>query len=116
MTRPRISSRQLPGEHRRRPRVSLQPVTDPLLEAADVRIFPFHAFNLPLYTLFSSGFQEEIFVGSTKKAETPGADLSDRRPGRIAGDKGRSEAGRILPEWAADGDVFFTVLWVLIAL
>ena len=25
MTRPRISSRQLPGEHRRRPRASLQP-------------------------------------------------------------------------------------------
>lgn len=70
MTRPRISSRQLPGEHRRRPRVSLQPVTDPLSEAADVRIFPFHAFNLPLYTIFLSGFQEEIFVGSTKNEKT----------------------------------------------
>ena len=106
MTRPRISSRQLPGEHRRRLRVSLQPVTDPLSEAADVRIFPFHAFNLLLYTIFSSGFQEEIFVGSTKKPEN--------MCGRLSGPGGA--AGRILPGWVTGGNIFFTVLWDLIAL
>ncbi|MBD9140321.1 MAG: hypothetical protein EGQ75_08810 [Clostridiales bacterium] len=78
MTRPRISSRQLPGEHRRRPRASLQPVTDPLLEAVYVRIFPFHAFNLLLYIIFPSGFQEEIFVGSTKKSGKLGSSLIAR--------------------------------------
>lgn len=70
MTRLRISSQQLPGEHRRRLRASLQPVTGPLLEAGKGADFPIRRFsdsNMYIYTIFFSAFQGKFLGTSTKK-------------------------------------------------
>lgn len=69
MTRLRISSQQLPGEHRKRLRASLQPVTGPLLEAGKVRIFPFDAFQILICTFipyFFPHFKENFSVHRRK--------------------------------------------------
>ena len=71
MTRPRISSRQLPGEHCDVSQAGLQPVAGPLLEMRDPQIFPFITFSsdAPIYTTAERNLQALFSHHATKIAE-----------------------------------------------
>jgi hypothetical protein len=65
-------------------------------------------FNLPLYTIFPSGFQEEIFVGSTKKAENPGRISPTGGPGVSPGTRKEVRREEFFPGGRRTG-MFFSL-------
>ena len=71
MTRPRISSRQLPGEHLSTSQAGLQPVTGPLLERRFLRNFPFNAFTYHTYTTAGRNLQGGICPPPGENGEKP---------------------------------------------
>ena len=71
MTRLRISSQLLPGEHRSAWRTGFQPMTGPLLERRFLRNFPFNAFIYHTYTTAGRNLQGGICPPPGENGEKP---------------------------------------------